>query len=179
MGQDQRSRSSDFSIRASLAMDLQIDAISKLTRERKVKAKLSFGSMSTGCSSSPCHLRANFTHLIAVPETPQEGEGDEHRPDLTVNATGKAGPITAIKTGENYEAESVHSIKPLATNCDVATSTLVHHPSSIEGDHRVITIEKRRPTGLTEADAIEHRETHATAAAGQRPVTGAGTSGSG
>ncbi|KAH6920163.1 hypothetical protein HPB50_028847 [Hyalomma asiaticum] len=83
---------------------------------------------------------------------PQKGERGEHRADLTINVTGKTGPITAIKTGENYEAESVHSIQPLAKNCDVATSTLVLHPSSIEGDHRVITVEKRRPRGLTETD---------------------------
>ncbi|KAH6919557.1 hypothetical protein HPB50_029455 [Hyalomma asiaticum] len=132
-------------------MDPQIDAISRRPRVREAKAKLSFGSTSADNSSSPCRLRADSTRLIAPPETPLKGEGDEHRADLTINVTEKTGPITAIKAGENYEGESVQSIKPLATNCDVATSTLVHHPSSIEGDHRIITVENEAQS-LTETD---------------------------
>ncbi|KAH6937330.1 hypothetical protein HPB50_026769 [Hyalomma asiaticum] len=71
-GQGQRSRSSGFSIRDSLAMDLQIGAISKRPKERDVKAKLSFGSTSADNSSSPCRLRANSARLTAVPETHAE-----------------------------------------------------------------------------------------------------------
>ncbi|KAH6936472.1 hypothetical protein HPB50_017857 [Hyalomma asiaticum] len=111
-------------------MDPQIDAISKRPREREVKAKLSCGSTSVGNSRLPCHLRANLTHLIALADMPLKGEGDEHRADLTINVTEKTGPITGIKTGENYEAESVHSIKPLATNWDVAMPTLVHRQAA-------------------------------------------------
>ncbi|KAH6937033.1 hypothetical protein HPB50_025301 [Hyalomma asiaticum] len=154
-GQCQRSRSPIFSTSAWSLMDPPICAIHKSARKRKATAKLSFGSTSTGNSSLSRHLRGNFAHLIALPTTVQKGEGDESWPDLTINVTKKTGLITATTTGENNEAESVHRRKPLAKNCDAATSKLVLHPSSTEGGDQVITVEKPGPRGLAQTDVLD------------------------
>ncbi|KAH6936834.1 hypothetical protein HPB50_023294 [Hyalomma asiaticum] len=136
-------------------MDPPMGAIPNRARKRKVTAKLSFRSTSTGNSSLTYQPRANFTHLIALPPTAQKGEGDECWPVLTVNATEKTGLITATTTGENNEAESVHRRKPLAKSCDAATSKLVLHPSSTGAYDQVIIVEKPGRRALTESDVPE------------------------
>ncbi|KAH6937035.1 hypothetical protein HPB50_025303 [Hyalomma asiaticum] len=154
-GQCQRSRIPIFSTSAWPAMDPAMGAIPNRARKRKVTAKLSFRSTSTGNSSLSRHLRANFAHLIALPPTAQKGEGDESWPGLTISVTEKTGLITATTTGENNEAESVNRRKPLAKNCDAATSKLALHPSSTGRDGQVITVENPEPRGLTETDILD------------------------
>ncbi|KAH6920336.1 hypothetical protein HPB50_028677 [Hyalomma asiaticum] len=130
-------------------MDPSTGAIPKRPKKRKVKAKLTFGSSSTGNSSLPCYMQANFSDLIDLLETPQR-DGDEDWPELT-----EVGNSTGTTTGENYGAESLHGSKNLAKNCVLATAKLVHHPSSIGPDDHVITVETPEPKGLTEADVAQ------------------------
>ncbi|KAH6920900.1 hypothetical protein HPB50_028110 [Hyalomma asiaticum] len=130
-------------------MDPSTGAIPKRPRKRKVKAKFTFGSSSTGNSSLPCYLQANFSDLIGILETSQR-DGDEDWPELT-----EVGATTGTTTGENYGAESLHGSKNLAKNCVLATSKLVHHSSSIGTDDPVITVETPEPKGLTEADVAD------------------------
>lgn len=137
-------------------MDSSTGAIPKRPSKRKVKAKLSFGSTRAGNSSLPCHLQANFTDLIALLETVQKREGDEHRSDLTINATEETGPTEATTIVENCEDESVHSTKPLVeVDCEVATSTVVDLQSSVGGEDQAVRIEKPEPKGLAETDVLD------------------------
>ncbi|KAH6948170.1 hypothetical protein HPB50_023120 [Hyalomma asiaticum] len=151
-GQGQRYRSSAFSTSASPAMDPSTGAIPKRPRKRKVKAKLSFGSTSSGNSSLPCNMQANCSDLIAHLEKSQRDEAEEALPDLTVNTNEEVGPSTSTTTGENYQAESVHASNTLAKNCDVTKSKLVHHPSSIGRHDHISTVETPEPKALTGAD---------------------------
>ncbi|KAH6946309.1 hypothetical protein HPB50_012753 [Hyalomma asiaticum] len=134
-------------------MDPSTGAIPKRPRKRKVKAKFTFGSSSTGNSSLPCYMQANFSDLIAFLETPQR-DGDEDWPEPTVTTEG-VGPSRATTTGVNNEAESFHGSKTSAKNRGVATSKLVHHPSSFGRDDQVPTVETPEPKGLTEADVAD------------------------
>ncbi|KAH6923878.1 hypothetical protein HPB50_008405 [Hyalomma asiaticum] len=62
-------------------------------RKRKVKAKLTFGSTSTGNSSLPYYLQASLKDIITLLETAQKGEGDEHQSDLTINESKRLGQL--------------------------------------------------------------------------------------
>ncbi|KAH6945094.1 hypothetical protein HPB50_007200 [Hyalomma asiaticum] len=136
-------------------MDPSTGAIPKRPRKRKVKAKLTFGSTSTGNNGLPCYLQANFSDLIGLLETSQRDEADEDWSDVTVSTTEVAGPSRATTTGVNNEAESFHGSKTSAKNRGVATSKLVHHPSSFGRDDQVPTVETPEPKGLTEADVAD------------------------
>ncbi|KAH6924521.1 hypothetical protein HPB50_019190 [Hyalomma asiaticum] len=93
---------------ASPAMD---PSTSANPSRRKVKAKLSFGSTSSGNSSMPCHLQASVKDLIALLETVLKGEGEEHQSDLAINETDETGPTKASTIGAKYEAESARSTR--------------------------------------------------------------------
>ncbi|KAH6934039.1 hypothetical protein HPB50_019656 [Hyalomma asiaticum] len=104
-------------------MDTSTGAAPELPRKRKIKAKVSSGPTSTGYGCLPCHRQANFTDFNAPLETPQKG-ADEHRSDLTINATDGTGPTKAEMVGENCEAGSGQRSKPLVEDCGVAAGKL-------------------------------------------------------
>ncbi|KAH6922912.1 hypothetical protein HPB50_020138 [Hyalomma asiaticum] len=130
-------------------MDASTGAIAKRPRKTKVKAMLPFGSTSTGNRSSPCHLRASFTDLIALLEEPHKGEG-KHRSVLTINATEDTGLKKSTATGRNCPAPSALSSTPSDHDCETATSTVVDHESSVPGDDQAVTSEEEGPSGVAE-----------------------------
>ncbi|KAH6919720.1 hypothetical protein HPB50_029292 [Hyalomma asiaticum] len=98
--------------RASPAMDPSTGAIPRRPRKRKVKAKLTFGSTSTGNSSLPCHLQASLKDIITLLETAQKGEEEEHQSNITIKETDETGQTKASAVGAKCGAESVHSTNP-------------------------------------------------------------------
>lgn len=120
---------------------------------------LPFGSTSTANRSLPCHLRASLTDLIALRETPYKGEADEHRSDLTINATEDNGLDKSTATGLNCPAASAISSTPWDHDCEIATSTVAGPESSMAGDDRAVKKEKEGPSGLAETvvlDIVRH-----------------------
>ncbi|KAH6919584.1 hypothetical protein HPB50_029428 [Hyalomma asiaticum] len=105
-------------------MDTSTGAAPERPRERKIKAKKSFGSTSTGHGCLPWHLQANLTDLNAPLETPQKGQRDEHRSGLAINASDGTGPTKATTIVENCKAGSGQRSKPLVEDCGVAAGKL-------------------------------------------------------
>ncbi|KAH6938294.1 hypothetical protein HPB50_008352 [Hyalomma asiaticum] len=136
-------------------MDTSSGAIPERPRKRRVKAKLSFASTCTGNSRLPCHLQADLTDLNVLLERLQKSEADEHRSDLTINATEETGPTKAITIGENCEAESVRSSKPSVENCEAATPTVVDTESRIRGNDQAVKKEKPEPKSLSKTDVLD------------------------
>ncbi|KAH6934670.1 hypothetical protein HPB50_026798 [Hyalomma asiaticum] len=105
-------------------MDTSTGAVPECPRHRKIEAKVSFGSTSTGHGCLPCHLQANLTDLIALLEARQKEERGEHRSDLAINATEETGPTKATTMVENCEAGSGQRSKPLVEDCGVAAGEI-------------------------------------------------------
>ncbi|KAH6924522.1 hypothetical protein HPB50_019191 [Hyalomma asiaticum] len=102
-------------------MDPSTGAIPRRPRKRKVKAKLTIGSTSTGNSSLPSHVQASLKDIITLLETAQKGEG-EHHSDLTINEAEEAGPTKAT-VGAKYEAQTARSTSAfLIERCEVAAT---------------------------------------------------------
>ncbi|KAH6924305.1 hypothetical protein HPB50_014848 [Hyalomma asiaticum] len=142
---NQRYRSSAFSTRALPAMDTSTGAIPMRPRKKKAKAELSLGS-----ASLPSRMQANLTDLNGLLEMP-----DKDQSDLTINATEEAGPTKATTIGENCDAQSAHSNKPLVEDCEVATSTAFDPRRSMGGGDQAERIEKPQPEGPTGTGVLD------------------------
>ncbi|KAH6920047.1 hypothetical protein HPB50_028964 [Hyalomma asiaticum] len=121
----------------------------KRPRRRKVKAKISFGSTSSGNRSLPSHLQASVNDDITVLETAQKGE-EEPQSGVPITAT----PESRSTTGKNCD-DSVHRSSPVVEDNNVGTPTVVDPQSSVVGDHEVARSHKREPKSLSDTDVMD------------------------